>query len=520
MPILVTTVVMPTDSNDRAGTSRRSYLKLATAVAASAGVVGTATAGSLDDEYGTVVDVTEAGADPDGNESITPIIEELEGDDTLLKFPPGRYYVDQRIRVTDREHFGMVGDDATLVPATYDEYDDLGDWNYKLFRLGVDYAPMTDLRVENFTVDMSAANTGVRALDVVVDDGLVVRDVDVAGRHDTGAWGPGRFVVNDPDGSGLVERFKLPDGGALTANAPGDRLRRGPSGIICNDYNEGTVTFRDCVVNGFPDNGLYAANGTGSIHIEGGHFENNLGANVRLGGHDSYIRDATVVVGRDTDVRAQRGVRLENGNLLVVRNVDLRTTVDDSPAVRITDDADYNFVVDSSITAKSEGSNNAISVRPSGNQTRIKRTDITHDTGGSAAVVIADGDYPVFLRNVTVTGSAPADGYYGAIHNSRDDCEFRKVTVDHGGGDSRRALTNTGSNCMIYEGEYESESNAIVDGGDSTWIEGMTARSRRDEPGLRLTDEASDIYVKKSRIVNGIEDYSQDGYSGWGNDLS
>ena len=171
MPILVTTVVMPTDSNDRAGTSRRSYLKLATAVAASAGVVGTATAGSLDDEYGTVVDVTEAGADPDGNESITPIIEELEGDDTLLKFPPGRYYVDQRIRVTDREHFGMVGDDATLVPATYDEYDDLGDWNYKLFRLGVDYAPMTDLRVENFTVDMSAANTGVRALDVVVAGG-------------------------------------------------------------------------------------------------------------------------------------------------------------------------------------------------------------------------------------------------------------------------------------------------------------------------------------------------------------
>ena len=512
--------MMAADRHDWGKTSRRSYLKMAAAVAASTGVVGTAAAGSLDDEYGTVVDVTEAGADPDGNESITPIIEELADDDTLLKFPPGRYYIDRRIRVTDADHFGMVGDDAVLVPATFDEFDDLGDWNYKLFRLGVDYDPISNLHVENFTVDMSAENTGVRVLDAVVKDGLVVRDVSVSGRHDTGAWGPGRFAVKDPDGSGLVERFEAPEGAALTANAPGDQLRWGPSGIICNDDNAGTVTFRDCVVNGYPDNGLYAANGTGSIHIEGGHFQNNLGANVRLGGHDSYIKDATVVIDRSSDARAQRGVRLENGNLLVVRNVNFRTTQGNSPAVRVTDDADYNFVVDSSITVESDDSTNAISIRPSGNQTRIKRTDIEHDAGGSAAVAIEEGDDPVYLRNVTVTGEAPADGYYGAIHNERDDCEFRRVTVDHGGGASRRALTNTGSDCLVYMGEYVSEANAIVDSGSSTWIESTTARSRRGKEGLRLTDEAEDVYVKKSHIVNGIEDYSQDGYDGWGNDFS
>ena len=499
---------MAPDKRNRNGTSRRSYLKCIGVAAGATAMMGETAAASsnLEDQYETVIDVTDEGADPDGNESITPIIEDLLGSDTLLKFPSGEYYIDKRIRTTGCNNIGMVGDDATLVPASFDEFDDSGDWNYKLFRLGVEYDPVTDLHVENFTVDMSRDNTGVRAFDVAVDDGLVVRDIDVVGRHDSGAWGPGRFVVTSPDGTGLVERFSAPDGADATVNAPGDELEWGPTGILCNT-NEGTITFRDCVLGSFPDHGLYASNGSGSVHVDGGRFENSLGANVRIGGTDSTVKDATIVVDQEDGFgRAQQGLRFENGDKVVASNVNIESKVTDSPSVWIDDSANRSRLEGSTITVRADGVNRAISVRSGSGTVHVQDCDITHETGGGAAVMIGDGGGQVTLQDTSVTGQAPTDGTYSAIYNSRDDGLFVDLTVDHGTDSGRHALTNTGTGSTIRGGTYISESHALVESGDGTLIEDVTARSRSGKAALQITENAGDVTLSDNEFEGGVDD--------------
>ncbi|MFB9809002.1 hypothetical protein ACFFQF_29605 [Haladaptatus pallidirubidus] len=213
---------------------------------ASSAAIGSAAANhsEYDDDYDTVINVTDVGADNNGNESITPVLEEHADDNTLLYFPSGRYYMDEQFRFTGFTNFGMVGHDAELVPASYQDFNDNGG-NYRLFRLGVDDNPGTDLRVEGFTVDQTAENTGIRVIEAAVTDGLVVRDINIQGLHDSGTFGPARFEIVNADGTGLVEQFNAPDGGAYIGNAPGDSLWRGPTGILCNQ-NSGTITYRDC----------------------------------------------------------------------------------------------------------------------------------------------------------------------------------------------------------------------------------------------------------------------------------
>ncbi len=460
----------------------------------------------LEDQYETVIDVTDEGADPNGNETITPIIEELAGSDTLLKFPSGEYYIDKRIRVTGCNNFGMVGDDATLVPAPFDEFDDSGDWNYKLFRLGVGDDPVTNPRVENFTVDMSRENTGVRVIDAAADDGLIVRDIEIVGRHDTGAWGPGRFVITSSDGSGLVERFSAPDGAVATENAPGDKLKWGPTGILCNT-NEGTMTFRDCVLGSFPDHGLYASSGSGSVQVEGGRFENSLGANVRIGGTDSYVKDATIVVDQqDGFGRSQQGLRFENGDNVVASNIDIQSNVSDSPPVWVDDSSNQSRLTNSTVTVRNEGPTPAVNVRRGAGTTVIQGCEITHETDGGSAVKIQEDGGRVELRDTTITGQAATNGTYSAIHNSRDNSLFVDLTVDHGGDAGRHALTNTAADCTIRGGTYISESHAVVESGTGTLIEDITARSRRGKPGLQILESAENLTLRNNDIEGGIED--------------
>ena len=515
---------MASDRQNRNITSRRTYLKLTGAIVGSAAVMGSASASSsksdYKDEYGTVIDVTEVGADDNGDESITPILRKHADDDTLLYFPEGEYYMDEQFRFTGFNQFGIVGDGAKLIPASYHDFDDGGDGNYRLFRMGVKYAPGRNLRFQGFTVDQTRDNTGIRVIEAAIDDGLLVRNIEIVGQHDSGTWGPGRFVITDSNGSGFVERFHAPDGAAWSSETPYDKLWRGPTGIICNNDNKGTITFRDCVLGPFPDNGLYAANGSGSVRIEGGRFQNSTGTNVRLGGHDSYIKDAAIIVDQENPHGIpQNGLRMEKGNLIVAKNVDFQTNVKDSPAIWVTRNAEYNYIDNCTITARTDEPTTAVMLRGTAGQTRIQNTEVKHDTGGGPAIKIKDGDQPVYLENVTITSDAPTEGTRSAIQNYRDDCEFRNVNINASGGWGRRALTNSGDNCLIYRGDYVSEDRSITDKGKGTWIEGISARSRRGDVGLLLRSSAEDIYVKKSHITNGIEDHSQGGYDGWGNDF-
>ncbi|KYH27272.1 hypothetical protein HAPAU_07260 [Halalkalicoccus paucihalophilus] len=270
-------------TTDGSGVSRRVLLQTVGAAALSTGLFGTATAD--DTEYGTVVDIVEAGADPTGAEPIDDVFEEHAADDTLLRFPEGRYRAND-LSLYALTDFAMVGEgDVTLVPG--EEYDEA---------LWLGGAETRNLRIENFTID--ATREGV-APEFVVSayDGLVVRDVRKDGFHggDT-AFG---FRTLDEDGHSLIENLRSTDGGSGT-------------GVYVN--TTGSITFRGCEIEGFADNGLYASHSSGPVTVEGGRYANSNVTQIRLGSAGSSVEDCEVVVDEQPEgFGNMRGIRIADG---------------------------------------------------------------------------------------------------------------------------------------------------------------------------------------------------------------
>ncbi len=513
----------PTDDVSSAGgrprATRRSVMKgLAGAAVAGAAFSGVASAHHTDgvpqrlvDKFDNVVNVAYAGADRDGNESINDVLDEHRDDHTLLYFPSGTYYMDRLFRFTTFEHFGIYGNDATIVPA---DYHDITDGQHKLFRLGTHYDPGQKLHVENITVDMTAPDTGVRAFEAAVSEDLLVRDVTVEGRHDSGMWGPGRFVLRDPDATGLVERFKAKGGADFSAETPSaGTLWRGPTGILCNSLNVGTMTFRDCELGGFPDNGLYTSGSKGPIRVEGGVYENSNGNNVRVGSPDNVISGATIRVNETSShANAHRGIRLEGAGETLIEDttIDIDVPVSGStPVVIMADCEGRTTIQDSRIEQRSDVFNNGIDASVDCGDVKIARTDIVQDTpGGSAIVMGGDGDADEWaeLIYVNILGSPGDKWNRAAIYNERSNVEFRAVTVDQTGGPKRRALVNYGDDCIMYKCDFNVNNYPVIDKGSGTWASYNTFEANDGSAGYFLTDESSDVYLKQNTIHNGIRD--------------
>lgn len=473
------------------------------------------------EEFGTVIDVVEAGADNTGTESVVDVIREYRDDDTLLVFPPGEYYMDEQVRFTGFEKFGLFGNDATLVPANYHEFDGP---QYRLFRLGVSYSPGDRLVFEGFDVDQTADDTGIRVLETVVDDGLEVRDITVHGEHDSGTWGPGRFAISDPAGSGLVERFEVPDGGAWEDETPNaGNIWRGPTGLIANS-NEGTLEFADCVVGAFPDNGLYASGGTGTIVVDGGRFENSNAACVRIGGANSVVRDATVVTDqiRPQD-EGQRGIRLENGSDLRVDNVTIENTapLPGSHGVSVMNTCDSVRLDDIHVTVDGDEAAHGVVLSPECGDVTLVDSGIVMDTAGGFGIYIHEGDGAgeVLCEYLNVVGDASDESAAAGIRNDRDGTRFGAVSVDQPGGEDRRALVNTGDDVTVYLGDWLASDHPIIDLGTGTHVEDIYAKSYNDYEAICLYDVSADVYLKHNTLRGGIEDYGCEGLKTVGNEF-
>lgn len=271
------------------GLSRRHYLTAVGAASIASTLVDSASAAD-EDNYDRVVDIVEAGADNSGEEPIDEVFAEEARDDTLLKFPEGTYVANDLI-IYQLENFAMVGDDATLVPGE--------NYNEDVWLGG---AEVRDVRIENFTIDNTEAGVAPQ-VDISAYGSLVVRNVHKAGFHD-GHGIAFAFQMLTEDGDGLLENVVAPDGGNTV-------------GIYLN--SEGPMTVRDCRVEGFTNNGLYASNCTSPVVVEGGRFRNNNISQVRLGCADSIIRNARLEVdepvsGPQADVVNMRGVRIADGS--------------------------------------------------------------------------------------------------------------------------------------------------------------------------------------------------------------
>lgn len=252
------------------------------------------------ERFGTVVDAVEAGADPSGERSLNPVLDEVAGDDTMVVLPEGRYLMDDYWRFESFSNFGIVGDGATVVPP--DGFDG------GQFGLGA-RTGARDLLFEGITFDFRAPETGGRGLHVKVEDGLEVRDVSVRGPLDV-EGGFMRVDVTDPSGHGVVERLHAPDGGTLES---------GTAGCYVGDTNRGDVDFVDCHVEGFPDNGIYAEPPEGRMRVIGGYYANNAISNVRI--NEGVIRGVHVRCDDPPEgFENMRGIRLTDGEDVLVED--------------------------------------------------------------------------------------------------------------------------------------------------------------------------------------------------------
>lgn len=497
-----------TSDDSRSGCiGRRSYLQGCLVGLGTFSVAGVASGDShsLEDQYRTVVDVVEEGADNDGTESVTPVLRDLVDDDTLLKFPAGRYYMDEQLRFTDFENVGFVGEDATLVPASYHEFDGP---QYRLFRLGTADRPGRDLRFENFAVDQTADDTGIRVISAEVEDGLSVRRIWVRGVHDSGTWGPGLFNVLDPDGEGHVYCFRATDGGVHVDDTPNEGgMWRGPTGLVVNGQHHGTLVFENCSLGGFPDNGLYASNETGRVGVDGGWFENSATASIRLAGSVGVIRDAVAAVTANPhDANGQHAIRLDGGARFELENVTVDVPQPNGDAIRIMNDVEEATIADSTVTVGDRPSN-GIRVSTGAGPTTIEDVDIEIHGSANAVRLLGGDGTGAELEDVRITGDAAGTRNRHAIFCERDECRFVGLSVEQPGDDMRRGLELRGEDYLVADSEFETTYTPIVvNGADDVRIEDCFGRSLEDGNSLRVTSDAGSVSLANNEFPDGVRD--------------
>lgn len=486
-----------TSANGDSGiVSRRQLLKGVGGTLAGLSVVGSASA--ADREW---YDVVDAGADPTGQESINPVLDEIPKDDgTTLYFPPGEYLMDDAFRHVGFQGFELSADDATIVPAA--DYD--GKW---LFKLGTADQPGEDLRVEGFDFDFTADNTGLRVLQAQVRDDLLVQDLSVVGRHDSGKYGPFLFDITDSSGIGAIENVRLPDGGEFSEDTPGD-ISVGPTGIIVSPYHDGKLWVRNCEVGAWPDNGLYCSTDGGRVVVEGGLYKNSNVASIRLSGDYSSIHDATVVVddrrAHDTN---QRAIRLDSGKYNWIENTEVRLEKPNGRAISVLNDVEWARIQNSRVVVDGDVSTRAITVSPNTGRVDILDTDIEFNTPGHALYVegpsSADAD-PVYVLQSSVSGSG--DGSHGrhAVRVERGNCTFDRFDITQTGGDYRRGIKILGDGCTVLWGDHETRHIPIVNDADGTRFHGVVSQSSDGYEGMKILDGSSDVELTDSAIYNGV----------------
>lgn len=358
------------------------------------------------DRFGSVVDVGEHDVAADASESILPVLDEHVTDDTLVYFPEGRYLLPDAWEVPSFANIGFVGDGATIVPRD-------GFSGY-LFTMGTP-GHARNLLFDGIEFDFTARDTGARPIQALVDDGLEVRDVAVRGVQDTGQ-DMMRFDVTATHGTGLVERLRLPDGGVPETPT---------TGCFVGPTSTGSLTFRDCHIAGFPDNGLYASAAQGPVRVLGGIYENNGIANVRVGG-DSLVRDVHVRCNEARQgIENMRGIRLRQGANARVENcvVELRDVTYSDGAITIAPWLESAVVRDTRIVVDADevpGIRLKTPIDPgdAGPHVECRNVRIDGSAARNAAVQVVDRDACVFEDLCIRQTGADRDGVY--LLRSRD----------------------------------------------------------------------------------------------------
>ena len=358
-------------------------------------------------ELESVTNLAVAGADTDGDRPIDDLLERHATDGTLLYLPSGEYRLEESFALAGADtRIGLLGDGATIVPPQGNDQ--------VLFGFGYP-DPLASVRVRGLTFDFSAANTGGRPIFAAADDLVELRDVAVEGVVDV-PQDLVRLDVTSPTGHGIVDRLSLPDGST----------EPGVTGCEVGDTNHGDVTFRDCRIEGFPDNGLYADPPEGSVRVEGGFYRNNGVAGVRITTSDPSVVRGAHVRCDDADAVGEnmRGIRLRGGHDQLVEDclVELFAVPSSDGAITVASELESATIRNCRLRVDADGVN-AIRVK-------------TPNRGAGGAVRRG----PFTFENVQISGSAAGGAAVQA--SGRRNCTFRGLSI-HQTGANRDGISTT-----------------------------------------------------------------------------
>jgi len=385
------------------------------------------------DEFGTVIDAVQVGADPRGEEPINGLLEEYADDDTLLSFPEGRYLLEP---TTIREYntFGIAGRGAgrpTFVAEAGTCVD--GGSSY------VHFQNVSEFLLHGVTFDFTASSTG-GVVRITATGDATVTDVRAPGAC-AAQVALFRLDVTDASSTAVVDALDI-------ENESTDSWL---TGVYVGKQHAGDLVFRNCTVEGFTDNGLYASapglsDGAGGIvHVEGGTYRNNNVSNVRLGSAGSVARGVTAISDSpppsDGDVTANaRGFRLRSGHGQLIDDCEVYIT------------GDSRFTHGGIVFHHTNG----------GATVRNTRVDIDRNETAAIRLFSRDNDNPAVpvFENVRVTGSAA--GGQAVLVVGRDETIFRECRIEQSGADRHGIVFRDSADCRLVDSTIDVTSHPLV----------------------------------------------------------
>lgn len=358
---------------------------------------------SLAAEWGfeAVVDLTAEGADPTGEEPIDDVLADHLGPSELVYLPAGDYRIADSVSIGGAERVGLVGDDATIVPSEGND-DTIVSFGWP--------QPVERALFAGITFDFTAENTGGRPL-LSRADNMLVEDVAVDGEADVDQ-DLFRVDVTDAGGQGIVRRLFLPDG------APPDTK---VTGCEVGDDTRGDVSFIDCEIDRFPDNGLYANPPKGTVRVIGGKYKNNGVAGVRVEvADDAVVRGVHVRCDDATNGGANmRGIRLRAGRSVLVEDclVEMMEVTSSDGGITFASELE-SATVRNCLVRVDAGGVNAIRIKSAANDRAregpfvCEGVTITGAAGGGSAIDAADRRGVTFRDICLYQSGAERDGIH------------------------------------------------------------------------------------------------------------
>jgi len=377
--------------------------------------------------FDEAVDITAVGGAADGSEPVTELIQEHAADGTVIEFPAGTYAVDH-LSLTNLHNVGLravEGTDVSFVPTA------------PASELGTTLLRLVDLKRFLFEgIDLDFREQGYGGMVYVLGtDDFEFRNVRVRGQYPPDVSGF-RFEVVDPESSAIVANLRLPGGSVDGSDSVG---------IYVGHTHAGTLTVRDCVVENFPNNGIYASSpgridglsgSNGPVHVLGGRYKNNNIANVRLGSTGSSVQHATVIVDkvppRHDNGLDPRGIRMRARQGQLVENCDVR------------------------ISGQVPNSSGGIVIHSEAGQATVRNTSVAVDTDGVPAIHAlkpADSQRGPIVENVTVGGSAATEHAVDIRH--RNGTRIRNSRVEQSGSDRSGVRFERSSDCVVANTNFD-----------------------------------------------------------------